>query len=296
MGRGRRIGAALGAIAAALCLAAVPANAAAPQLYVAAGDGYSVAFKVEGSAVYVLGLDANVYCEVLEPREATAPSLHGFFAAPKLMKAEGTGLAASEGSGDEFGSREVKVTASVVGGKLLGSFEYTLSEQSGHCQTAGYFGTRPEVAFEAVPYAPVDGSAPPPPPAAGDAAVYYGVEGPLETFFTVYPSQFGLRGTVVSGCRGTIKKRGPSRHPLASGLSLVTLGADGSFHRKIRSYGPGGNSLIREAVTLAGSVTAEALVGTYSDRIGTQLGGHRKRVCHTGPLPFAVARYVPATG
>lgn len=277
----------------------MPGRAAAstPQLYVATSDGYSVAFKVEGGKTYLLGLDATVYCSENEPQSLSTPGLRGFFATPTPMReGKSGGLTASERRGDQFGSNEAIVDAVPEGGKLVGHFEYRFSELSSHCQSGGYFGTRPEVSYEAVPYEPVDGSTPAPPFADATSAVYYGTEGPLETFFTIFESAFGLRGTVASGCSASLKKRPPHRGPLASTVLIGTLGEGGSFHHKIKSLGPGGLAAIHEAVTLSGSVGDEAIAGTYFDRIGTRLGKKRKRVCHTGPLPFRAVRYLPAPG
>jgi hypothetical protein len=288
---------ALGAILVASWLAAGTASAATPQLYVASGDGYSVAFKVEGAKTYVLGLDAMVYCSETEPQNLSKPGLRAFFPNPKPMR-EGPmgGLTASEGRGDGFGSTEAVVDAVPEGGKLVGHFEYVFSELSSHCQTGGYFGTRPEVTFEAVPYVPVDGSIPAPPFAETPVAVYYASEGPLEAFFTVFRSVFGLRGTVASGCHGSTRKHPPRRGPLASEVLITHFAAGGAFDRKLRSLGPGGLTAIHEAVTLTGTVGDASISGTYFNRIGFRPGKGPKRVCHTGPLPFRAVRYLPAAG
>jgi len=271
------------------------AAAASPQLYVGAGDGYSVALKVEGAKTYVLGLDATVYCSETEPQSVTKPSLQGFFAAATPMR-EGKkgGLTASQGDGGFFGSNVATVNAVPEGGKLVGHFKYVFSVLSSHCQTGGYFGNRPEVPFEAVPYAPVDRLTPPPPFADAASAVYYGTEGALETFFTVFKSVFGLRGTVASACLATARKPPPRRGPLASEVLIAKLAAGGAFHQKLKSLGPGGLAAIHEAVTLSGAVGDASITGTYFDRIGTQLGKNRKRVCNTGPLPFSAVRYLPS--
>ena len=284
-----------GALAAALLLSAGPAGAEAPQLYVATGDGYSVAFKVEGAKTYVLGLDATVYCSETEPQSLGKPGLRGFFSTPTPMREGATGaLTASADSGGQFGSRRAVVDAVPESGKLVGHFEYVFSELSSHCQTAGYFGTRPEVAFEAVPYVPVDGSTTPPPVSGTPVAVYYGAEGPLETFFTVFRSAFGLRGTVASGCQPSTRRHPPRRGPLASGVLIAQFAEDGALHRKLRSLGPGGLTAIHEAVTLTGAVGDASIVGTYFKRIGIRPEKGPKRVCHTGPLPFSAVRYLPS--
>jgi hypothetical protein len=291
MGRACRL------IAVLLVALAMPATAAAeaPQIYVGSGAGYSVAFKVEGSKVYVLGLDATIYCEVLEPREASEPALTGFFAAPKLMRQKGAGLIATEGDTYPFGPRPVRVGAKFEGEKLVGSFEYRAGEESGHCQSGGYFGTPPSVPFEAVRYVPVDGSVPVPPFASAASAVYYGTKGPLETFFSVFGSALGLRGTVASDCLAAKKQRAAGHGPLSSAVLITRLADGGSFDKKILANGPHGLASIKETITLTGSVGDASLTGTYLDRIRTRLSHRRKRVCHTGPLPFRAVRYLPAT-
>lgn len=291
MGRGYRL-----VLLAVLALGiSSQAAAASPQLYVASGDGYSVALKVEDANTYVLGLDATVYCSETEPQSGDKPSLQGFFATPTPMR-EGKkgGLTASQGDGGVFGSNVATVNAVPEGGKLVGHFQYVFSVLSSHCQTGGYFGNRPDVAFEAVPYAPVDGLTPSPPFAAAASAVYYGTEGALETFFTVFRSVFGLRGTVASACLATTKKPPPRIGALASEVLIAKFAEGGAFHQKLRSLGRGGLTAIHEAITLDGTVGDEAITGTYFDRIGTRLGKKPKRICHTGPLPFHAVRYLPS--
>lgn len=117
----------------------------------------------------------------------------------------------------------------------------------------------------------------------------------METFFSVFGSQFGLRGTVASSCQPTKKQRSVGRGPLASSI-LVAWISEGGFREKLHSLGPRGDSLIKEAITLTGGVDDEAITGTYRRRIGTRSGNGRKRVCHAGPLPFRAQRYLPVGG
>jgi hypothetical protein len=276
----------------------LPASAAAaesPQLYVGSGNGYLIVFKVEAGRTYVLGLDTTVYCVSLEPWEPSKPTLNAFFPEPKVMKERPDGLVATEEGGDVFSSRGLTVHAAFDGDKLVGSFVYAVSEFSYHCQTAGYYGTRPEVPFQAVRYEPVDGSAPVPPLVNGTPAVYYGTEGPLETYFSVFPKEFGMRGTVLSGCLAGVKKRPTRRGPISSELQIASFGDDGTFRDRLHSLGPHGITAIKEAIGIAGIVGGETITGTYFDRIVTRLGKKRKRICHTGPLPFRAQRYLPAT-
>jgi hypothetical protein len=66
------------AVLIAIGLTAASAGAAepagSPALYVATGDGYAVAFELEGGKVSVLGLDATVYCSLTEPGEYSEPA------------------------------------------------------------------------------------------------------------------------------------------------------------------------------------------------------------------------------
>jgi hypothetical protein len=50
-----------------------------------------------------------------------------------------------------------------------------------------------------------------------------------------------------------------------------------------------------EAITVAGSVSDEAITGIYFRRFHTFSPKPGKRVCQTGPLPFRARRYLPAS-
>jgi hypothetical protein len=285
----------------ALCLFAATAGAAVPSgspaLYVATGHGYSIAFKVANAKVYVLGLDATVYCQTFAPRAGREQGERNFFAAPKLMGQTGEGpLGAFEGAGSPHGLWQVTVAAELEAEKVVGSFQYGRFEEREDCGTAGYGEVEPKVPFEAVRYEPADRSPPPPPFASAEPAFYYGAEGPVETFFTVSTSRLILRGDVASACQPAKKLRAVGRGALSRGdLEASLLIGGGSFrgvHSSLDSYGP---RWPRETVAFGGEVGDKAIIGTYRRRIAIGFDGKRKRVCHTGPLPFQAQRYLPAT-
>jgi hypothetical protein len=298
-------------IVAALALL-VPARAAAaesPSLYVGSGPGWSIVFKVEGAKVSVIGVDATVYCEI--GRREVAPEVWKFFPTPALMHEEGDGLTGSEVIGTPKSESRMQVDATVAGEGILGSFEYVQTGEPGLCRTVDYpaSGNPAEVSFEAVRYEPADGAPPAPPLASADRGVYYGTEGPLETFFTVSGSHLALRGTVGSGCLPATAKRGPGRRPLdpnllsvfkapipiLSGILKPSLTEGTSFREMLRTHPGREYSVDGEAITVAGSVGDEAIVGTYYRRFHTFFPKTGKRVCQTGPLPFRAQRYLPAT-
>jgi hypothetical protein len=293
----------------ALLLPARAAAAEGPPLYVGSGPGWSIAFKVEGAKVSIIGLDATVYCEKFIPQRKMAPAVWKFFPTPALMRGEDDGLTGSEGSGTPKSEWRMQVDATVAGEEIRGSFEYLQTGEPGWCQTVDYpaSGNPAEVPFEAVRYELAHGA---PPSASVDRAVYYGSRGPLETFFTVSGSHLALRGTVGSGCLLRTAKRGPGRRPLdpnllsafkapipiLSGILKPSLSSDGtSFREKLRTPPAWAYDGFGEAIRVAGSVSDEAITGTYYRRFHTYFPKPGKRVCQTGPLPFRAQRYLPAS-
>lgn len=228
-------------LAPAATTGAEAANVAVPaKLYVGSGDGYSIAFEVEGEKVYVLSLDAEVYCSYTEPGELFKPRLYGFFPLPKLMREGHSGLIANESNGDNFGSETTFVQASLSGDKLVGKFGYDLSVESSHCQTGSYFPEPHSVDFEATRYVPAS-SPEASLPVAGESKIYFLDEEPLEVFIRVEGSELFLRGSVVSRCHS---KRGPpvggrsSGHPHRRPWAMEVNSTHTPAARPLRVAGP----------------------------------------------------------
>jgi hypothetical protein len=268
------------------------ANVAVPaQLYVGSGDGYSIAFEVEGEKVYVLSLDAEVYCSYTEPGELFKPRLYGFFPLPKLMREGHSGLIANESNGDNFGSETTFVQASLSGDKLVGKFGYDLSVESSHCQAGSYFPEPHSVDFEATRYVPAS-SPEASLPVAGESKIYFLDEEPLEVFIRVEGSELFLRGSVVSRCR--FEARPAGRRSLFRSPTSTTLGDGGQFdsHARYRGKIRKGRRFF-EPVSLTGEITGEAINGTYSRAIVTEFGSGRRHRCALRPLAFDSVRYLP---
>jgi hypothetical protein len=279
----------------ALCLTATTAGAAepvgSPPLYVATGDGYAVTFEVEGAKVSVLGLDATVYCSLTEPGEYSKPTLDAFFPLPTPMRERHLGLVAVEGEGDSFGSSRATVQATLEGDRLVGKFKYVLSEESSHCQTAGYYGNRPEVPFEAVRYVPV--SDPEAGPAVeGESGIYFSDAGPLEVYLRTDAGRVFVRGSIASRCRFKGAVAGLS--PLFGSPTAPAIEADGSFEESMRHRGTlGKGRRFFEPVSLSGVVGAEAIAGFYSRTRGIRTGTRQPHRCGTHAIAFSASRYAP---
>jgi hypothetical protein len=284
------------ALSIALWLTATTADAAepvgSPSLYVATGDGYAVAFKVEGGEVSVLGLDATAYCSVTEPGEYMKPALDAFFPLPTPMREGRHGPIAAEGGGDAFGSSSTTVQATLQGDRLVGKFKYVFSEESSHCQTGGYYGNRPAVPFEAVRYVPLsDPEAGP--SVTGESGIYFSDAGPLEAYLRTDAGRVFVRGSIASRCRFEGAVAG--RSPLFGSPTDPFLETDGSFGKAVRRRGTlGKGRRFFEPVSLSGVIGAEAIAGFYSHTRGIRVGAKQPHRCGTGPVAFSAPRYVPA--
>lgn len=272
-------------VAIAMLLAAGSAQAES-TLYVGDKDDYAIAFKAEEARLYVIELAGTTNCYYTEPYEALGPSGFSAFAAPTLMSSEGEGPRAYDS-----GRGSSRVRGRLEGDVVRGDFEYSESELSYHCDTG--FGPTP---FEASRYEPVgNGGA----PISGERPVYYGGDASAEVFLRVINGQAGgIRGTFVSRCRVARSTKVPTRRALFDGPSdFAKLGEDGSFETKDVEEGRlRSGAHYKEKISLAGSVTEDAVTGAYLRIRRTKAKGKPVRRCVTGPLPFRLERYLPAAG
>jgi hypothetical protein len=255
-------------------------------LYVGDTKEYAIAFKSEEARLYVIELAGTTSCYYTEPYEALGSNGFSTFAAPTLMGSEGEGLRAY-GSGPGSSRVQGKLEGEVV----RGDFAYSESELSYHCDTG--FTPKP---FEARRYEPVGNGGV---PASGERPVYYGSDASTEVFLRVINGQAGgIRGTFVSSCRVARSTKVPARRTLFDGPSDFTkLGEGGSFKTKDVEEGwLRSGAHYREKISLAGSVTEDAVAGTYLRVRRTKPEGKPVRRCVTGPLPFRAVRYLPPSG
>jgi hypothetical protein len=291
MGKLRCLSVAVVAVLAAALGPAAAVAAEAPQIYIGSTPSYSIAIGVVEGNARVLSLDATVDCQAYEPSKQLAPALPGFFPSPKRLFPQDDGtLRAQEGYGFPHSYSETIVLASLVGGKMTGTFEYQHSEEREGCHTPPSSGDEFKVPFEAVRYVPVGAPASVPPLVAGEPAFYYGEGGPLQTFVTVFGPKVEVRGTVASACQIGARRRAARSGPLSAALLQPPLD-DRDFHEKVI---PLKGAVHREAVTVSGSVGNESIVGTYRRRLGFIANKRPKRVCETPTLAFRAERYVPA--
>jgi hypothetical protein len=280
------------AIVALALLLPAQAAAASPQIYVGSGPAYTVAFKVDGSAVSVLALDAPLFCSETGPSHDFGPGSISAFRTPTPMRQGPDGLEALLGGG---GGPSSKIEATFDGTKLSGAFAFDFSEESFHCQTAGFYAARPEVPFEAALYEAV-GTGPTLPAAAGERPIYYGSEGGTEVLLETVKDSIEVRGAAASKC--PVKGVKPSA-PLTSLFDDVVGAkrkADGSFARTIRAHGKIGHKAWSESTSVTGVVGDEEIAGFYSRSTTVRPKNASPRSCTTGSLPFRAVRYLPAAG
>jgi hypothetical protein len=271
----------------------LPARAAAapPPLYVGSDPGYTVALKAEGSRVSVLALDAPIYCTFTEPQERFQGTM-SMFQGPTLMRAGRHGLEAPlrpNGGPSSF------IDAAFHGPALSGTFALDLTEESAHCQTAGFDPARPAVDFEAVRYEPV-GSGATLTPAKGETPIYYGGEGGTEVLLENARDQVEVRGAAPARCPIAGRKSAGARAPLFGDVTDAARGIDGSFLRTIKDKGKIGGKSWSESRSVSGVVGDEEIAGFYSRTTTIRPAKGPPRRCTSGSLPFRAVRYLPAVG
>jgi hypothetical protein len=271
----------------------LPASAAAatPEIYVGSNAGYTVVFKVEGSRVSALGLDAPLYCSETGPSHHFGPGTISVFKRPTLMRQGPGGLEALLGGG---GGPSSKVEVTFDGTKLTGTFAFDYSEESFHCQTAGFYFTPPEVPFEAVRYEAV-GSGATLPPATDEVPVFYGSEGGTEVLLEPNVKSVVFRGAAPSKCP-LAGKRAPQGLAPMFGDVIDTDHEGDSFHRTIHRDGETGRRAWSEARSVSGVVGADEIAGFYTRSTTVRAPESSPRRCTTGALPFRAVRYLPAAG
>lgn len=253
-------------------------------LYVGDTKDYAIAFKSEEARLYVIELAGTTNCYYTEPHEDLGPGGFSAFAVPMLMRSDSEGLYAYD---SDRGSARVR--AELDGDAVRGDFAYSESELSYHCDTG--FEPTP---FQASRYEPVGSGAA---PVSGERPVYYGGEASTEVFLRVINERAGgIRGTFVPRCRVGRAKKIPDRHALFDGPSAFTkLGEDGSFETKAVEEGwARSGAHYKEKISLNGSVTEDAVTGTYLRIRSTKPREKPVRRCVNGPLPFRAARYLLA--
>jgi hypothetical protein len=266
------------------------ALAGAPQIYARSGSGYTVALKAEGSRVSVLALDAPIYC-TFEPREQFRGTM-SMFQGPTLMRPGRRGLEARLRPNAGPASY---IDAILHGNKFSGAFAFDVTEESTHCQTAGFDPTRPAVRFEAVPYEPAGGSATKA-PTKGETPIYYGNEGGIEVLLENARDQVEVRGAAPARCPIAGKEPAGGRAPLFNDVTDAARGNDGSFLRTVRSKGKIGGRAWKESRSISGVVGSEEIAGFYVRSTTIQPAKGPPRHCTTGSLPFRALRYLPAAG
>jgi hypothetical protein len=278
-------------VLAALALA-LPASAAAatPQIYIGSSSTYTVAFEARGPQVSVLALNTPVFCTFRDPVERLKPTAF-MFQGPTPLRAGRRGL---EAPLRPAGGPRSYVSASLDGGKLTGTFVFDVTEEGAHCQSVGFTAAKPQVRFEAVPYAPV-GSGQTLPAAKGEMPLYYGSEGGVEVFLENAMDQVEVRGAAPARCPIAGKKPAGGRAPLFNDVTDASRGNDGTFERTIRRRGKSAAGTWSESTSISGAVGDEEIAGFYQRSTTTRPAKGPPRHCTTGSLPFRAARYLQAT-
>ncbi len=277
------------AIAGLALLLPASAAAATPEIYVGSNAGYTIVFKVEGSRVSALGLDAPLYCSETGPSHHFGPGTISVFKTQTLMRQGPNGLEALLGGG---GGPSSKVEATFDGTKLTGTFAFDFSEESFHCQTAGFYFTRPDVPFEAVRYEAV-GSGSTLPPGKDEIPVYYGSEGGSEVLLEPNQKSVVFRGAAPSKCP-LAGKRAPAGSVPMFGDVIDTEHEGDSFHRLVHREGKAGREAWREARAVSGVLGEDEIAGFYTRSTVIRPAKGAARRCTTGALPFHAVRYLPS--
>jgi len=250
-----------------------------------------VAFKVAGPRVSVLALEAPIYCSEGGPSERFAGRMV-MFPEPTLLSA---GPRGPESPLRPNGGPSSYIAAAVDGTALTGTFAFDVTEGSFHCQTVGYYPSRPAVPFETVLAEPV-GSGPTLPPAKGEAPIFYADGGPLEVLLQIVDDSIEIRGAVRSDC--PVRGVKPSRARVS--LFPDVTGAKrrlGGFRRTTHHQGKTKDGLNwSETTSVSGAIGAREISGVYSRTTTTRTANGPPRRCTTGTLPFRAPRYLPAAG
>jgi hypothetical protein len=271
----------------------VPARATAaepPQIYVGSGSAYTVAFKIEGVRVSVLALDAPLYCSETEPSHHFQPGSMSVFPAPTPMRIGPDGLEAPSSGGGP----SPRIEATFDGKSVSGVVAFDSSEGPFHCQTAGYYPTRPEVPFEAVRYEPI-GSGATKPPGKDEIPVYYGSEGGNEVLLETTSEAVTLRGSVPSKCPVRGKRIVAPRTPWFGDVTGALRRGEG-FRRTLNRQGKVGGKSWKESTLVSAVLGEEDVAGFYERTTVIRPKKGSPHRCTTGALPFRALRYLPAAG
>ena len=264
-------------------------TAVSPQIYVGSSPDYTVAFKVEGSRVTVLALNAAIYCTFTHPRERFPGTMY-MFQGPTLMREGSKGL---EAPLRPAGGPSSYVDAKLAAGRLTGTFALDQNEGSADCQTAAYLPARPAVKFEAVRYEPA-GSGATKPPTKGEIPIYYGNEGGLEVLLETIGERVDFRGAAPATCPVAGRQPARQRVPLFGDVENALIRGGGGFNRVFRHDGRIGGMTWSEAASISGGFEGQAISGTYARTATMRPASGSPRRCKTGPLQFRAVRYLPA--
>jgi hypothetical protein len=271
------------AVALALVVALTAAvSAAASTLYVGDTKEYSIAFKAEGTQLYIVEFAGPTDCYFTEPLEDAGQSGFNVFAAPKLMRRERDGFYA-----ETYFGEHARVRAELGNEEVSGDYSFEEGEEGFHCDT----GSSPKP-FQAVRYLPTGGG---PIPTRTERPVYYGSEDQIEIFLRADAEEaYGIRGTFVPSCRVHHSKAIPNRHAFFPKPAAAKVGEDGGFEQEAEESGrTRSGARYKEKLSLTGTVAEGTVTGTYF-RVRT-VKPRRKaaRRCVTGPIAFSAARYLP---
>lgn len=278
----------------AICLAILGlsglevAGAGAATLYVGATKRYSVALKTEAGDHYVIQLAGAARCHFNEPLEDVGLTGFSLFPGPRLMHERDGEWSAGDSQYEPFGSGSGGVRAKFARDSATGTYAYSYSLESEHCETPG------RVPFRARRYVPA-GTREAGRPIPRIAKTYYGQTGPLEVYLAVRgDSVAGVRGDFTGPCRVGRRERGQTL-PLFGAPTGYKRDASGHFEGHQTATGRlGSGSRFREWFGISGRVGHDETTGTYL-RVRSVLRGRRTiEHCVTGPLPFRAVHYLPA--
>jgi hypothetical protein len=287
MGRRRIVTIVLMGLATVLATAAVAGAAEPPRIFLGAGDGYAVVFKLEGETPSVLAAVATASCAVTAEEEGaeTTVELEGF-RAPTLLRPVGGGLKATYGTGGLYRSGSFAVEDVVFGTSVTGVLEgFHSGEGEPTCRTGDPAAPAggPRVAFTATEYVPVTDPRAEIPPAAA-VSFYYAKTPTLEAYmFMTSEYALAIRGRATLSCTGAAPKAIRRRLSLFGAPANAGLVRGDSFR------------LAQDSALLKGHSTGGAVSGTYRRHVaGRNRGGAWS--CRTPATAYEAVRYVPAVG